>query len=191
MSSLDTGMATIRGAYDRLVKFWEWYDAIPPVRRIHAVLGHIPDAWRRMSRWLNGVMPKGLYARALLIIIAPMVILQSVIAFVFMERHWNVVTQRLSAGVVQDIGALIDVYKGYPQDPDLGADFVASPRNGLGWWWIFCPSRKCRRRGPKPFFSLLDQTLSEELRKQIGGRTGSTPSANRRWSKSACSSTRM
>ncbi len=34
-------------------------------------------------------MPKGLYARALLIIIAPMVLLQSVVAFVFMERHWN------------------------------------------------------------------------------------------------------
>ena len=54
----------------------------------------------------------------LLIIIAPMVILQSVVAFVFMERHWNVVTQRLSAGVVQDIAALIDVYRGYPQDAD-------------------------------------------------------------------------
>ncbi len=38
---------------------------------------------------LNRITPKGLYARALLIIIAPMVILQSVIAFVFMERHWN------------------------------------------------------------------------------------------------------
>ena len=63
-------------------------------------------------------MPKGLYARALLIIIVPMVILQSVVAFVFMERHWNLVTQRLSAGVVQDIAALIDVYNGYPQDND-------------------------------------------------------------------------
>ncbi len=27
--------------------------------------------------------------RALLIIIVPMVVLQSVVAFVFMERHWN------------------------------------------------------------------------------------------------------
>ena len=42
-------------------------------------------------------MPKGLYARALIIIIAPMVVLQSVVAFVFMERHWNTVTRRLSA----------------------------------------------------------------------------------------------
>jgi len=60
-------------------------------------------------------MPKGLYARALLIIIVPMVVLQSVVAFAFMERHWNTVTQRLSRAVVQDISALIDVYTTFPQ----------------------------------------------------------------------------
>ena len=92
MTSLDIGIRTIRGAVERLVEAWRWYDSIPAIRRIHAVLGRIPDGWRRISRWLNSVMPKGLYARALLIIILPMVILQSVIAFVFMERHWNVVT---------------------------------------------------------------------------------------------------
>ena len=43
-------------------------------------------------------MPKGLYARALIIIIAPMVLLQSVITFVFLERHWETVTRRLSTG---------------------------------------------------------------------------------------------
>ncbi len=34
-------------------------------------------------------MPKGLYARSLLIVIAPVVLLQSVIAYTFMERHWQ------------------------------------------------------------------------------------------------------
>src|SRR5450759_3807384 len=121
MSSLDIGVATmrtLRTALGLIGEAWQWYDGIPAVRRIHAALARIPEGWRRISRWLNSVMPKGLYARALLIIILPMVILQSVIAFVFMERHWNVVTQRLSAGVVQDIAALIDVYRGYPQDTD-------------------------------------------------------------------------
>ena len=47
-----------------------------------------------------------------------MVVLQSVVAFVFMERHWNTVTRRLSAAVTQDIAALIDVYRSYPQDAD-------------------------------------------------------------------------
>src|SRR5438270_11477450 len=74
------------------------------------------EFYDRTSATLKGVMPKGLYARALLIIIAPMVVLQSVVAFMFMERHYNAVTQRLSAGVVQDIATLIEIYKIYPQD---------------------------------------------------------------------------
>lgn len=166
MTSLDAGIATIRTAADRVVRAWQWYDAIPWVRRIHAQIALIPTGWRRMSHWLNTVMPKGLYARALLIIIAPMVILQSVIAFVFMERHWNVVTQRLSAGVVQDIGALIDVYSRYPQDPDL-AQIRRIAQERLGLVVDFLPITEMPPPGPKPFFSLLDQTLSEELRKQI------------------------
>src|SRR5918996_1867035 len=95
MSTLDTGLTLIRTASRHLAGANDW-------------LGQAFKDW----------MPKGLYARALLIIIVPMVILQSVIAFVFMERHWNLVTQRLSAAVVQDIAALMDVYKQYPQDAE-------------------------------------------------------------------------
>ena len=47
-----------------------------------------------------------------------MVLLQSVVAFVFMERHWNTVTQRLSNAVVQDIAALIEIFGSYQQDAD-------------------------------------------------------------------------
>src|ERR1700737_1694954 len=95
MSTLDTGLTLIR-------------TASRPVSAGTA----------RRGRAFKNFMPKGLYARALLIMIVPMVVLQSVVAFVFMERHWNTVTRRLSAAVVQDIAALIDVYKFYPQDRD-------------------------------------------------------------------------
>ena len=64
--------------------------------------GVIKPVLRRAGRPLQIVaryMPKGLYPRALVIVIAPVVILQSVIAYVFMERHWQLVTQRLSASV--------------------------------------------------------------------------------------------
>jgi two-component system, OmpR family, osmolarity sensor histidine kinase EnvZ len=166
MTSLDIGNG-VRTALTRLRGAWEWYDAIPVVRRIHSALGQIAEGWRRASRWLNSVMPKGLYARALLIIIAPMVILQSVIAFVFMERHWNVVTQRLSASVVQDIAALIDIYRGYPQDADQ-AQIRRIAQQKLGLVVDFLPLSEMPPPGPKPFFSLLDQALAEELRKQIG-----------------------
>ena len=78
--------------------------------------------WRKLygqlTAWARERMPKGLYARALIIIIAPMVLLQSVLTFVFLERHWETVTRRLSTATVANIAMLIDIYKSYPQDKD-------------------------------------------------------------------------
>ena len=150
MTSLDISNG-VRTAIARLRAFWEWYDAIPPIRKIHHGLGRIRDGWRRFTRWLNSFMPKGLYARALLIIILPMVILQSVVAFVFMERHWNVVTQRLSAGVVQDIAALIDIYRGYPQDADQ-AQIRRIAQERLGLVVDFLPHQRNAAAGAEAVF---------------------------------------
>jgi two-component system osmolarity sensor histidine kinase EnvZ len=137
------------------------------IARLRSAAGRVADAWDRFGTWLNSYMPKGLYVRSLLIIVTPMVLLQSVVAFVFMERHWNLVTQRLSAGVVQDIAALIDIDKGYPQDAEhMLIRKIAQER--LGLVVDFLPLTEMPPPGPKPFFSLLDQALSEELRRQIG-----------------------
>jgi two-component system, OmpR family, osmolarity sensor histidine kinase EnvZ len=137
------------------------------IARLRSAAIRVTDAWDRFNRWFKGIMPKGLYARSLLIIIVPMVILQSVVAFVFMERHWSLVTQNLSAAVVQDIAALADVTKAFPQDADYTqVRRIAQAR--LGLVVDFLPLSEMPPPGPKPFFSLLDQALSVELRKQIG-----------------------
>jgi two-component system osmolarity sensor histidine kinase EnvZ len=144
MSTLDTGLSLIRNAADR----------------VSAANGRLGNAFKS---W----MPTGLYARALLIMIVPMVVLQSVVAFVFMERHWNTVTRRLSAAVVQDIAALIEVYKVYPQDKDrTQVRRIAQQR--LGLVVDFLPVGDMPPPGPKPFFSLLDQSLSLQVSRQIG-----------------------
>lgn len=144
MSTLDTGLTFIRMASRRVSSFNIW-----------------------LGQAFKDLMPKGLYARALLIIIVPMVILQSVVAFVFMERHWNTVTRRLSAAVVQDIASLIDVYKAYPQDKDK-TQLRKIAQQRLGLVVDFLPVNDMPPPGPKPFFSLLDQTLSVQLSRQIG-----------------------
>jgi two-component system osmolarity sensor histidine kinase EnvZ len=139
MSTLDTGLTLIRSASRRVV-----------------------DINDRIGQSFKDWMPKGLYARALLIIIVPMVILQSVVAFVFMERHWSTVTRRLSTAVVQDIASLIDVYKMYPQDKDR-AILRGIAQNRMGLVVDFLPASDMPAPGPKPFFSLLDQSLSVRL----------------------------
>ena len=121
----------------------------------------------RFARRVGSLLPKGLYARTLIIIIAPFIILQSVVAYVFMERHWQLVTRRLSSAVTSDIAAIIDVYESYPQDNDATTlSAIASDRLGLDI--DFLPGTDLPPPGPKPFFSILDGVLSDEIRRQIG-----------------------
>ncbi len=174
------------------------YDKLPV--KVARRLDDLGERARRMAEWLEAArgradarfkyyMPKGLYARALLIIIVPMVLLQSVVAFVFMERHWNTVTRRLSSAVVQDIAALIDVYSGYPQDKDR-ATIRGSRSSVLGWWWISYPSTTCPPPGTEAvFLAARSGACRSNCASASGGRSGSTRSATRRWSKSASSST--
>ncbi|BAT59234.1 osmolarity sensor protein EnvZ [Variibacter gotjawalensis] len=130
------------------------------------LLGRVRQLWARITGAIKGRMPKGLYARSLLIIIVPMVALQSVVAFVFLERHWNSVTRKLSASVVQDIGAMIDVY----QDVAKGADETRIKRIARDRFELtidFLPGAELPAQSPRPFFSLLDHTLTNELGRKI------------------------
>jgi len=121
----------------------------------------------RFNRFLERHMPEGLYTRSLIIIVAPMVLLQSVVAFTFMEKHWQKVTKRLSEAVSQDISMLIDIYQTYPFDDNYeGLIKMANKRLELSLTII--PNGELPPAKPKPFFSLLDKTLSKYLSREIG-----------------------
>lgn len=124
----------------------------------------------RPFRWLlaqfGEKMPKGLYARALIIIIAPMVLLQSVVTFVFLERHWQTVTHRLSTGTVQNISMLIDMYEEFPKGQNA-ATLTRLAEKNLGLRVRFAPGEDLPQVRAKPFFDLLDSTLSDELERRI------------------------
>jgi two-component system osmolarity sensor histidine kinase EnvZ len=111
-------------------------------------------------------MPKRLYVRTLIIVIAPMILLQSVIAFVFMEKHWQTVTERLSAAVVRDISAIIEIINTYPHDPDY-SNIVRIAQDRMGLKIDILPPDPLPPPGPKPFFSILDEALGEQITKQI------------------------
>ena len=115
---------------------------------------------------LGLLAPKGLYARALLIIITPIVLLESVVAFTFMERHWQSVTRRLSESTARDIAALIEVYENYSSEEDY-ARLIDMARDKLGLSMQILPPSELPTAQPKPFFSLLDRTLSAEIRRHV------------------------
>jgi len=123
---------------------------------------------RRFNRFLERHLPEGLYPRSLIIVIAPMVILQSIMAFTFMERHWDQVTKRLSRSVAAEIAFLIETHEdfGISEESELRLVTMANQHLGLG----FSILRDVELPPPatKPFFSLLDLRLSKQITKRVG-----------------------
>ena len=122
--------------------------------------------WRAGQRRLYTAAPKGLFARSLLIVIVPMVVLQSFVTFFFMERHWQLVTFQLSRVLTQEIAALIDVREHLP-GPDANSLLRAIARKRMDMDVTILPPGPLPPRLPKPFFGLLDEALSQQIASQI------------------------
>ena len=117
-----------------------------------------------VGRFFRRNLPRGLFARSLLIIVLPMLILQTVLVFVFMERHWQMVTNRLSAAVTRDIASVIDLMD---KMPDQQAEIIRIAEERMGLIVTVAPGNKLPARKPIPFFSILDKTLSRQINNQI------------------------
>lgn len=139
-----------------------------PSRRtwLAPLLGRMRASFAAAPYLLADMMPKGLYARALIIIIAPIVVLEGVVAFVFMERHWQQVTWRLSEATARSIASLVDLYQEYPgKDDRLRLTDMARDRLGLSMQIL--PASDLPAVRPKPFFAFLDKALSREISRQV------------------------
>ena len=142
----------------------------PALQRLRLAINlALRRAARSLNRLINAAnrrLPKGLYVRSILIVVTPIVILQSVVAFVFMERHWERVTQRLSAAVTRDIAAIVEMIETYPQD-ERYSDLTRISADSFGLTISVLPDGPLPAAGRKPFFSLLDRALSRQITEQI------------------------
>ncbi len=60
-----------------------------------------------VSQWIKRLMPRGLYGRAALILILPIVTIQLVVSIAFIQRHFEDVTRQMTTNVVQDVTLLL------------------------------------------------------------------------------------
>jgi two-component system, OmpR family, osmolarity sensor histidine kinase EnvZ len=59
------------------------------------------------GRFIKKFLPRGLFGRSLIIIVAPMVLLQGVVTYVFFERDLDTTTRRLARDVAADVAFLV------------------------------------------------------------------------------------
>ena len=60
---------------------------------------------------LKSLLPRGLYGRAALILLLPIVALQVVVSVAFIQRHFNDVTLQMTRGVVSEVGLIVDTWE--------------------------------------------------------------------------------
>ncbi|GAA0548956.1 two-component system osmolarity sensor histidine kinase EnvZ [Rhizomicrobium palustre] len=61
----------------------------------------------RPGRFVKRFLPRGLFGRSLIIIVAPMVILQAIVSYVFFERDLDTTTRRMAKAAAADITLLV------------------------------------------------------------------------------------
>ena len=144
-------VAAVMAALDRRLD-----PVFSPLNRMRKRAGAAIDAW----------LPKRMFARSMLMIVVPMVLLQAVVTLVFMERHWNAVTQKLSDGVVRDVAALIDVLETVPGASSDDIERLGSDRFGLNV--AVLPAGPLPPPARKPWFDLLDASLARAIGREIG-----------------------
>ena len=115
--------------------------------------------FKESSKKFKDILPKGLYSRSLLIIIVPVVVLQGILTFVFLDRHWQLVTRKLSSAVASEIATFVDVTPslGLNKVVELSKKFYDAEVN-------YIPNQKLINNIPKPI-NLVENTLSKELSK--------------------------
>lgn len=74
--------------------------------------------------WLKRPLPRGLYGRAALILIVPIVTIQLVVSITFIQRHFEGVTQQMTRNVALEVDYLLGLVN---MAPDLDAALAVLP----------------------------------------------------------------
>lgn len=127
-----------------------------------------PKLYSRFSRFLERHLPSGLFPRALIILVAPIVLLQTIMTGLILDRHWDNVTRVLARSVARDIGLLIQLYdESDKSDAALSRiEQMANKRLNLGLQ--IQKAAELPAPLPSPIFSAVDMRLTRYLSRDTG-----------------------
>jgi two-component system osmolarity sensor histidine kinase EnvZ len=118
-------------------------------------------------RALRRILPRGLFGRSLIIIVAPMVLLQGVVTYVFFERDLRETTRRMAVDVAADVALLISQEDTYASP--LREKQRALSARMLRYGITFVPGARVTP-DPRRHTSTIDEVLEDVITQQIGVR---------------------
>ena len=117
----------------------------------------------RFNRFLERHLPAGLFPRALIIVVAPMVLLQTIMTGLILDQHWDNVTKVLSRSVGREIGLLVQLYDETQRTEEDRTRIVRYANDRLKLGLSFQRDAVLPKPLPEPFFSPVDIRLKRYL----------------------------
>ncbi len=116
---------------------------------------------------LKRLLPRSLFGRWLVLLVAPVVVLQALLTYIFYERHWDAVTRRLGLSLAGEIAVVISTRENNP-DPIVLADLIRLMDQSLEISIAFQPSADFPANIPPPRrYSILDRMLIQALGERV------------------------
>ena len=115
---------------------------------------------------IRRLLPRSIFGRSLLIVLAPMAILQAVMLVVFYERHWEHVTRHLTNAVAGDLSTLIWMMNSYRAEDEAGLVFRIG-RMHLGVDALFHPGAQLPSPLPPPGASRVERLLAQAMEQRV------------------------
>jgi two-component system osmolarity sensor histidine kinase EnvZ len=123
--------------------------------------------YSRFNAFLERNMPEGLFPRALIILVAPVVLLQSIMTGLILERHFENVSRLLARSFARDVSLIVQLYE--ESDRSLQAErHIESMANGTLGLALTIGRGELPAPLPDPLFSRADTRLTRELLVQMG-----------------------
>jgi two-component system osmolarity sensor histidine kinase EnvZ len=120
----------------------------------------------RASAWLKRFLPRSLLGRSLLIILAPLVLVEAVALQVFYGSHLDVVSRRLSDAVVGELAFTLEAMRRYPSAEDHEW-ILQTARDRFGLELKIARGAILANRHSRNILGPMDDDLQASLRRQI------------------------
>ena len=121
---------------------------------------------RPVSPIIKRYLPKSLFGRALMILVLPMILLQAVVALVFIQRHYDGVTEQMAAAVAREISFAIQRVE---QAPHIEAARVAVGQTeaAFGFEMGLSEGERVDYAALRSFYDVTGGVIAETLKREI------------------------
>lgn len=124
--------------------------------------------YSRFNRFLERNLPAGLYPRSLIILIAPVIVLQAIMATVILDHHWERVSRMLSQSIAGEMAFVIASYETSPKTAATVARLQEFASRHLELDLEIQSGASLPPPLPARRFSMLDHQLTTHIESAVG-----------------------